>query len=222
VVSDMDPAIARAVAELFPDGEHRWSEFHLKRSIENALPDGVLEDSDHPVAKAFEFAFTAPDNYGAFEAAVQGAAASEPGFTGALKWVDRHGPRIVAQARTRTLTGPNSTGGCEAALGQVSRRLAARTGRMTNRARLRRLLALMAAEVNGKADIQTWTERIQNTLAASGGKPSPQRRDDDPLGVSSLLGPPRGTRTAPPPRRAAVGLAPALTPPGSEEDELPL
>jgi hypothetical protein len=61
---------------------------------------------------------------------------------------------------TRTLAGPNSTGGCEAALGQVARRLAARTGRMTNRARLRRLLALMAAEIDGEADVQSWSKQI--------------------------------------------------------------
>jgi hypothetical protein len=106
VVSDMDPAIARAVAELFPEAEHRWSEFHLKRSIENALPDRILSDGDHPVTKAFEFAFTAPNNCAALEVAIRDAAASGPRFKGALKWLDRHGPRVLAQARTRTLTGP--------------------------------------------------------------------------------------------------------------------
>ena len=111
VVSDMDAAIGRAVAELFPDAEHRWSEFHLKRSLQNSLPERVLEDDDHPVSKAFEFAFTAPSNYAGFEAAVHAAAASEPGFKAALKWLDRNGPRILAQAQTRTLAGPNSTGG---------------------------------------------------------------------------------------------------------------
>jgi hypothetical protein len=202
----MDAAIARAVAELFPDAEHRWSEFHLKRSIENALPDRILEDGDHPLTTAFEFAFTAPNRYAALEAAIWDAAALDAGFKGALKWLDRHGPRVVAQARTRTLTGPNSTGGCEAARGQVSRRLAARTGRMTNRARLRHLLALVAAEINGKADVQTWTERIQDTLTATGGKPAAQRTSDNPLGVASLLGPPKGTKSRPPARRAEVGL----------------
>ena len=221
VVSDMDAAIGRAVAELFPDAEHRWSEFHLKRSLENSLPERVLEADDHPVSRAFEFAFTAPNNYATFEAAVQAAAAAELGFNGALKWLDRNGPRILAQAKTRTLAGPNSTGGCEAALGQVARRLAARTGRMTNRARLRRLLALIAAEINGEADAQRWTEHIQTTLTASGGKPVAQRNSDDPLGVTSLLGPPKGTNTAPPARRAEVGLPAALAPP-SAPDELPL
>jgi hypothetical protein len=221
VVSDMDAAIGRAVAELFPGAEHRWSEFHLKRSLENSLPERVLEDDDHPVNKALEVAFTAPNNYAAFEAAVQAAAASEPGFKGALKWLDRNGPRILAQAKTRTLAGPNSTGGCEAALGQVARRLAARTGRMTNRSRLRRLLALMAAEINGEADAQSWAEEIQDALSATGGKPAAQRRNDDPFGVSSLLGPPKGTKTRPPARRAEVGLAPALAPRPGEADELP-
>jgi Transposase, Mutator family len=221
VVSDMDAAIGRAVAELFPDAEHRWSEFHLKRSLENSLPERVLEDDDHPVSKAFEFAFTAPNNYATFEAAVQAAAASEPGFNGALKWLDRNGPRILAQAKTRILPGPNSTGGCEAALGQVARRLAARTGRMTNRTRLRRLLALMAAEINGEADPQSWTEQIQGALTTTGGKPTPQRRDDDPLGVTSLLGPPKGTRARPPARRAEVGLPAALAPPPDGADDLP-
>jgi Transposase, Mutator family len=221
VVSDMDAAIGRAVNELFPDAEQRWSEFHLKRSLENSLPECILEDDDHPVGKAFEFAFTAPNNYATFEAAVQTAAASEPGYSGALEWLDRNGPRILAQTTTRTLAGPNSTGGCEAALGQVARRLAARTGRMTNRARLRRLLALIAAEINGEADAQSWTEQIQTALSATGGKPAAQRTSDDPLGVASLLGPPKGTNTRPPARRAEVGLAPALAPRRGEADELP-
>jgi hypothetical protein len=100
------------------------------------------------------------------------------------------------------ITGPNSNGGCEASLGQISRRLASRTGRMTNRARLRRLLALMAAEINGEADEQAWTERIQEALIAAHGRAAAQRREDDPRGHSSLLGPPRGTKPPPPIRRA--------------------
>jgi hypothetical protein len=221
VVSDMDAAIGRAVAELFPNAEHRWSEFHLKRSLENSLPERVLAEDDHPVSKAFEFACTAPTNYASFEAAVRAAAASEPGFKGPLKWLDRNGPSILAQAKSRTLAGPNSTGGCEAALGQVARRPAARTGRMTNRTRLRRLLALMAAEINGQADVQAWAEQIQDALAATGGKPAAQRTSDDPFGVASLLGPPKGTKPRPPARRAEVGLAPALAPRPGEADELP-
>jgi hypothetical protein len=212
VVSDMDSAIARAVAELFPDAEQRWSEFHLKRSAVNALPERVLVDAAHPVTKALEFAFTAVPNYRAFENAVKEAAGSEPDFGGALKWLERHDSRIAAQASTRTLTGPNSTGGCEAALGQISRRLADRSARMTNRARLRRLLALMAAEINGDADEQAWTERIQEALRAAGGRAAAQRRADDRRGNPSLLGPPRGTKSRPPVRRAAVGLPPALSP----------
>jgi hypothetical protein len=82
---------------------------------------------------------------------------------------------------------------------------------MTNRARLRRLLALMAAEINGEADAQSWTEQIQDALTATGGKPAAQRTSDDPLGVTSLLGPPKGTKKArPPARRAEVGLPAAL------------
>jgi hypothetical protein len=187
VVSDMDSAIARAVAELFPTAEHRWSEFHLKRSARNALPEWVLADAAHPIMKALELAFTAVPNYRAFERAVKLAAAANSDFSGALKWLDRHGPRAVAQAATRTLTGPNSTGGCEAALGQISRRLAGRAARMTNRGRLRRLLALIAAELNGKADEQAWAERIQEVLLGAGGRAPTQRRADDRRGYTSLL-----------------------------------
>jgi hypothetical protein len=175
---------------------------------QRALPEGVAVDRSHTVTQALEFAFTAVPNYAAFERAVKAAAATEPGFKGALKWLDRHGPRVVAQAGTTTLTGPNSTGGCEATLGQISRRLADRTGRMTNRARLRRLLALMAAEINGAADQQAWTERIQEALLAAGGRPMPQRHHDDPSGYSSLLGPPTGSKTAPPTRSTRAEIDP--------------
>jgi hypothetical protein len=218
VVSDMDSAIARALVELFPKAEHRWSEFHLKRSAGNALPEWVLADPAHTVTQALDFAFTAAPNYRAFERAVKQATVSEPDFGGALRWLDRHGPWIVAQASTRTLIGPNSTGGCEATLGQVSRRLADRTGRMTNRGRLRRLLALMAADINGEADEQTWTERIQEVLRAANGRAPAQRCADDPRGRSSLLGPPRGSKPTPPIRRAAVGLPSALAPPPGPHD----
>jgi hypothetical protein len=219
VVSDMDSAIAGAVAELFPEAEHRRSEFHLKRGITRALPEAVAADASHPITKALESAFTAVPNYAAFERAVKVAATTEPAYQGALKWLERHGPWVVAQASTRTLSGPNSTGGCEATLGQISRRLAARTARMTNRPRLRRLLALMAAEINGEADEQAWTERIQEALLASRGRAAAQRRADDPRGYSSLLGPPRGAKPPPPIRRAAVGLPPALAAPAHRQDE---
>jgi hypothetical protein len=82
VVSDMDSAIARAVVELFPTAEHRWSEFHLKRSARNALPGRVLADAAHPVVEALELAFTAVPNYRAFERIVNDAAISEPDFQG--------------------------------------------------------------------------------------------------------------------------------------------
>src|SRR5918995_7053435 len=79
VVSDMDSAIARAVAELFPQAEQRWSVFHLKRSITRALPERVTADPSHAVTQALEFAFTAVPNYAACEHAVTAAAAAEPG-----------------------------------------------------------------------------------------------------------------------------------------------
>jgi hypothetical protein len=166
-------------------------------------------------------AFTAVPNYREFERAVKAAAAAEPGFLGALKWLERHGPVVVAQASTRTLAGPNSTGGCEATLGQISRRLAARTARMTNRARLRRLLALMEAEINGEADEQAWTERIQETLLASQGRAAPQRSDDDPAGnrVAAGAAPRRQDNSAD--TTALVGLPPALVPPAPAETNEP-
>jgi hypothetical protein len=83
---------------------------------------------------------------------------------------------------------------------------------MTNRARLRRLLALMAAEINGEADEQAWTERIQEFLLAAHGRATAHRRADDPRGYSSLLG-------QPPIRRAAVGLPPAIASSPAPEGE---
>ena len=56
---------------------------------------------------------------------------------------------------------------------------------MTNRTRLRRLLALIAADINGEADEQACAERIQEAPLAVGGRAPAQRREDDRRGYPS-------------------------------------
>jgi hypothetical protein len=197
VVSDMDNAIGAAVKKVFPEAEHRWSEFHINRSIRKALPETIEKDPEHPVMKALGPALTSPAKWDEFGDAVDAAARGGARLLGAQRWISRYTARIYEQTSTRE-RGPHSTGAMEATLTTISGRLNTRASRMTNRDRARRLLALFAAELNGKADEQVWLDRIHAHIEGLGGKPPAQGKAHDPAGSRTLLGPVGGAAGSPP------------------------
>jgi hypothetical protein len=188
VISDMDAAIAGAVKAVFPEAEHRWSEFHVKRSLEKSFPEAITKDKEHPVFKALAAALTSPAKWDEFEDAVDDAERAGVRVLGTQRWIKKYRARIYEQTNTRE-RGPHSTGAMEATLSMVSGRLKSRAARMTNRDRARRLLALFAAEMNGKANEQIWLDRIHAHIEALGGKPPAQGKAHDPAGSRTLLGP---------------------------------
>jgi hypothetical protein len=61
-------------------------------------------------------------------------------------------------------------------------------GQFTNRARLAKLLQLMALDLRGQADSRQWADRLREQLYLAGGRPAThQRTADDPHGAWSLL-----------------------------------
>lgn len=106
----------------------------------------------------------------------------------ALSWLERYGAGIAAQAARRDPAGPNSTGPVEQVLREVDRRIGDRVGSFTNRARMGKLLCLMALEMSGQADGRQWADRLRERLYLAGGRPADnQRAHDDPKGAYSLI-----------------------------------
>lgn len=71
IVSDADGAIKRAIAIVWPGTggqpvpEHRLSEHHAKKALEDKLPNGVKVPT-HPIWRAFGLAPTSPANWDRF------------------------------------------------------------------------------------------------------------------------------------------------------------
>jgi hypothetical protein len=109
-------------------------------------------------------------------------------FLSTLEGTPRDGPRIAAQTATRQPGLSHSTSPVESALRQIDRRIGDRVGSFTNRARLAKLLQLMALDLRGQADSRQWADRLREQLYLAGGRPAThQRTADDPHGTWSLL-----------------------------------
>jgi hypothetical protein len=193
IVSDADNALACAVGGAFADAEqapeHRLCEWHLGRKLREHLPDTVLEDPAHPITKALPSAFHTPESWTDLLDAVQAehAAGRDAPLTLAVRWIETYGSRIETQIATRDPDGPHSTGAVEAILHELDRRLHDRAGSFTNRARMKKLLALMTLELTGRADPRIWADRIRERLYLTGGRPTNQRPHDDPKHSYSLI-----------------------------------
>jgi hypothetical protein len=73
-----------------------------------------------------------------------------------------------------------------------------RSATMTNLNRAGKLLQLVQADLNGKANELVWAHRIRSHLLEAEAIARPQRQNDDPFGKWSLVSPPRrGRVTAP-------------------------
>ena len=191
IVSDADTALACAIASVFGDAapEHRLCEWHLGCKLREHLPDDILEDPEHPIARALPAAFHSPPAWQTLVEAIHHAHTdvAHGSLTLAVRWLERYGARAEAQIATRDGGGPNSTGPVEQVLREVDRRIGDRVGSFTNRARMTSLLALITLDLTGRADGREWADRLRERLYLAGGRPNNQRPHDDPKGRYSLI-----------------------------------
>lgn len=189
IVSDADNALAAAIESVFGDAapEHRLCEWHLGRKLREHLPEELLAEPDHPITRALPTAFHTLANWGALlDAIAEEQRVGEPLLL-ARRWLDRYGDRVAAQVATRDPGRPNSTGPVEQVLREIDRRIGDRAGSFTNRARMTKLLALIALDLSGKADGREWADRLRERLYLAGGRSGNQRPHDDPKGTHSLI-----------------------------------
>jgi hypothetical protein len=189
IVSDADNALACAVASVFGERgtEHRTCEWHLGRKLREHLPNPILEDRDNPIARALPGALRTAEGWQALIDEIAEQRSHEPSLRLAQSWLERYGSRIAAQVATRDPARPNSTGPVEQVLREVDRRIGDRVGSFTNRARMGRLLALIALDIDGRADGRRWADRLRECLHLAGGHAENQRPHDDPKGSYSLI-----------------------------------
>lgn len=191
IVSDADNALPLAIQSVFVDvvPEHRQCEWHLGRKLRYHLPDQLLADPKHPIARALPDAFHTLQAWTRLEQAIgaEHTDGEHRPLTLAVKWIETYGRIAQAQIATRDPNGINSTGPVEQILREVDRRISDRVGSFTNRARLAKLLDLMTLDLLGKADGRDWADRLRERLYLAGGRPTNQRPHDDPKGVHSLF-----------------------------------
>ena len=189
IVSDADHALACAIEGVFGDGpEHRLCEWHLGRNLRRHLPEPILDDGRHPITRALGNAFRTPEGWSALLEAIDAEHGGGESMALALGWIESYGARIAAQVARRDPAGPNSTGPVEQVLREVDRRIGDRVGSFTNRARMGKLLELMALQISGRGDGRQWADRLRERLYLAAGRPAAnQRPHDDPKGAYSLI-----------------------------------
>jgi hypothetical protein len=171
------------------------------------LPESITANPEHPLMEAFAVALTHPTKWDVFLDRLDDAEAAGEPVAAAQKWCLNNTARLYTQAATRILAGPHSTGACGAFLIEIHRRIGERAGRMTNRRRARRLLALFAAEINGHADERSWTERIHQHIDGLGAVAPRQSTQNDPKGTITLLSAGPSSEPLDPRPRISPGLS---------------
>jgi hypothetical protein len=192
VVSDMDLAIRRAAASVFPRSgdptpDVRMCEYHLKQRIENALAP-IRGQPSHALWTALDDAFFSPSDWADFERLVWTThAAGNPQLKVMTNWLGKFGHEVAAQVQTRPRRGPHSIGSVEATLKKVDSAFFDRSSSFGIRTRMNLLLGLMTLSMRGKADERVWAEHIRRVLHPVGGYAPGQRPHDDPAGLPSLV-----------------------------------
>jgi hypothetical protein len=172
IVCDPDPALVRAIAEVWPPDRLAPAVFlchrHLARELFEIVQRAGLEP-DGRFYRAAARAFAGPAAWQRF--------LSEPPprrLRPLDAWVEQHGARIASQLADRR-GAQMTTELLEEHLALLHERLASRRGNLRNRERTRRLLMLLELELNGRADPGRYEEIIRDELLRRGGH-APGRR----------------------------------------------
>jgi hypothetical protein len=192
IVTDADATIRRAIGLVFPRDEapmpeHRLSEHHVKRSLEDKLPSAVMVNTHH-IGASFGLALTSAENWERFVRACEQEhrSGSHP-MVLIMNWLDDYRDLVAAQCATHRPNRSNSTGPVEAVLREVNNRIGDRLASYTNRERMTKLLTLMTMDMRRRADGRVWADRLRERIYLAGGHGSPTRPHDDPKGTYSLF-----------------------------------
>ncbi|CAN5498520.1 hypothetical protein BH24CHL9_BH24CHL9_09720 [soil metagenome] len=205
VVADLDPAIARAVRETWPDALLVPSRHHLAALMrQRALADGVPERIrvGSPVALSRPLPWTGERTkrwtshplHEAMLRAQRGAAE----WAGFLALVERHVPADRLELRGWIATNeplirrqwaiiarhpglPLSTGALEGAIGEWLAPIARRAGRWQNARRLDLVLGLMTLRARGEAREARYARIVRAGFAARGNRSHVPAEDGLPL-----------------------------------------
>jgi hypothetical protein len=194
VVADLDPAIARAVRETWPDAHLVPSRHHVAALMrQRALADGVPEQvraetptalvrplpwtgertkrwTTHPLHAAMLRAQRGPVDWAAFLALVERHV--PPERLELRGWIATHEPLIRRgwQIAGRHPELPRSTGALEGSIGEWLAPIARRAGRWQNARRLDLVLALMTLRARGEAREARYARIIRERFGAQGNR----------------------------------------------------
>jgi hypothetical protein len=197
VVADLDPAIARAERETWPDALLLPSRHHLAALMhERAVADGVPERvrlqapvaltrplpwtgeptkrwGEHPLHAAMLPALRGPVGWAAFLALVERHVPADKlalrGWIASHELLVRRAWTITAQRRDL----PLSTGALEGSIGEWLAPIVRRAGRWQNARRLDLVLALMTLRARGEAREARYARILRAVFAAHGNHAHP-------------------------------------------------
>lgn len=186
VVSDGGSAVMKGARKAWPDAEMWRCEWHLRRNLEEKLPDHVRTDPADPLRKTLNFAQLSVEHWETYRNQLHKRARAETGFHPAQMAAAKLDSLIRAQAGTRPDDLPLSTGPLEQYFHTMDKAIGDRAARMTNKRRTDALLKLLAAHRNGWIDHDRWTDILREHLEVRRGHAPEQRQHTDPRTAPSL------------------------------------
>jgi hypothetical protein len=189
VVGDGSASLARAVAQVWPDGRDApmlWADEQVMRDEARRIcASRGLDRRDCRLWVLLQRAWRGEADWLRFTAEAHRYRIPELD-----RWLAEARPVMARQFAARQRRVRRSRRPLRAALAEVERRIGNRRGTFGNQARTNRLLLLMALDLSGVARVNTWAELICVWLAQGNGRPaSLQRRISDPYGQRTLRGP---------------------------------
>lgn len=179
------PATAASRLWQAPATTVRRCEWHLARTLSEALPADVRADPFDSIHTLLAGALRSVDGWQAYVDEVA-RRAQDSGYLNAASSAKRLDPVIRQHASTRPDDGPHSTGPLEQFFRTLDSTIGDRAARMTNKARADALLKLLAAHRNGWVDEKRWAELIRDHLERQRGVAPQQRQHTDAKSAPSL------------------------------------
>lgn len=185
VVSDGAAAISNAVRQVWPGDATsglppvpfvKRCEHHLRENARSALKADRVDHYGSVRMELLNEAFRSVAGWEAFA-----ASAAQPKLAAARAWVLANDGLVRTQVAVRDqLPQHHSTAALDTELGRVRDRLDSRSFVLRNARRTNLTLGLMRLDLNGQANLRTYTQLLRNHLEAQHGRPRQQRGNYDP------------------------------------------